>query len=157
MTLLLYLGVWQVFWWIFWGSIDLVILYEDNEFRPGPSSNSSQKYHWNLNSIATLNFSKIPLSKLYTTIHTYDIICVARTDISHDTSIDDDNLSMLGYELIKVDPTIKSKTKRYFLLMSVSKQCKLFKRCLNFNLIVNEKQGNITLIYCLPSQSSVEF
>ena len=57
---------------------------------------------------------------------------MARTDISYDTLIDDDNLSMLGYELIKVDPTIKSKTKRYFLLMSVSKQCKLFKRMLKF-------------------------
>ena len=128
----------------FLGKYDLVILFGDDEFSPGPRSNSS--HHWNLSSIATLNFSKIPLLKVHNAIHTYDIICLAKTYISHDILIDDDNLSMMGYELIKVGPTIKSKLFKSYL-----------KECLILNLSVNGKQCNITLIYCLPSQSSVEF
>ena len=87
----------------FLGKYDLVILFGDDEFSPGPRSNSS--HHWNLSSIATLNFSKIPLLKVHNAIHTYDIICLAKTYISHDILIDDDNLSMMGYELRLVQPS----------------------------------------------------
>ena len=40
---------------------------------------------------------------MYNAIHIYDIICLAETYISYDILFEDNSLSILGYELIKVN------------------------------------------------------
>ena len=61
----------------FSGKFDLLMLCEDIESNPGARPNSGQRFsicHWNLNSIAAHNFSKISLLRTCNKIHNYDII-----------------------------------------------------------------------------------
>ena len=56
----------------FSGNFDLLMLCGDIESNPGPRPNSGQSFsigHWNLNSIATHNYSKISLLRAYNAIH----------------------------------------------------------------------------------------
>ena len=62
------------------GKFDLLMLCRDIESNPVPSPNSGQSFsirHWNLNSIAAHNFSKVSLLKGYNGIHAYDTICLS--------------------------------------------------------------------------------
>ena len=66
MTHLFYFRLVTSFLAIFWGEFDLLMLCGDIESNRGPSSNYGQSFsicHWNLNSIAAHNFSKISLLK----------------------------------------------------------------------------------------------
>ena len=143
---------------------DLLKLCGDIESNPGPRPNSSQSFsicHWNLNSIAAHNFSKISLLKAYNAIHTFDIICLSETYLNHDTLSDNDNLKIPGYELIRVDHPSNQKQggiciyHKDFLPIKVT-NVSCLKKCLNFSLSVHGKQCNITLIYRSPGQSSEE-
>ena len=149
----------------FSGKFDLLMLCGDIESNPGPRPNSGQSFsicHWNLNSIAAHNFSKISLLRAYNAIHNYDIICLSETYLNHDTLSDSDNLKIPGYELIRVDHPSNQKRggiciyHKDFLPIKVN-NISCLKECLNFSLSVYGKQCNITLIYRSPSQSSEEF
>ena len=127
---------------------DLLILCGDIESNPGPRPNSGQSFsicHWNLNSIAAHNFSKISLLRAYNAIHNYDIIYLSETYLNHDTLSDSENLKILGYELIRVDHTSNQKRggtciyHKDFLPIKVSNTSCL-KECLNFSLSVYRKQ-----------------
>ena len=153
------------FWWKFLGKFDLLMLCGDIESNPGPRPNSGQSFsicHWNLNSIAAHNFSKISLLRAYNAIHNYDIIYLSETYLNHDTLSDSDNLKIPGYELIRVDHPSNQKRggiciyHKDFLPIKVN-NISCLKECLNFSLSVYGKQCNITLIYRSPSQSSEEF
>ena len=89
----------------FLGKFDLLMLCGDIKSNPGPRPNSCQSFsicHRNLNNIAAHNFSKISLLRAYNAIHSYDIMCLSKTYLNHNTS-DSDNLKITGYELIRVD------------------------------------------------------
>ena len=82
------------------------MLRGDIESNPVPRPNSGQSFsicHWNPDSIAAHNFSKISLLRAYNAIHHYDLICLSETDLNHDTLPNNDNLKIPGYELIRVD------------------------------------------------------
>ena len=81
--------------------IGFLMLCEDIESNPGPGRNSDQNVsicHWNLNSIATHNFSKNSLLKAYNALVTYDIMCLSGMYLNRDN-----NLRTLGYKLIRAD------------------------------------------------------
>ena len=68
MTHLFYYRLLTSFLANFSGKFDLLMLCGDIELNPGPRSNSSQSFsicHWNLNSIAPHNFSRISISMRY--------------------------------------------------------------------------------------------
>ena len=165
MTHLFYYRLLTSFLGNFSGKFDLLMLCGDIESNPGPRPNSGQSFsicHWNLNSIAAHNFSKISLLRAYNAIHNYDIICLSETYLNHDTLSDSDNLKIPGYELIRVDHPSNQKRggiciyHKDFLPIKVN-NISCLKECLNFSLSVYGKQCNITLIYRSPSQSSEEF
>lgn len=124
------------------------MLYENIKSNPSPRFNSSQifsTYHWNLGSIPVHNFSEISLLKVvYNAIHIYGIICLVETYTNQDTLFEDDNLSMLGYELSKVNHPSNQKQggifiyNKHFLPIKVN-DVDYLKECLNFNLSVNGK------------------
>ena len=90
----------------FSGKFDLLMLCGDIESNPGPRPNSGQSFsicHWNLNSIAAHNFSKISLLRAYNAIHNYNAICLSETYLNHGTLSENYNLKIPGYELIRVD------------------------------------------------------
>ena len=62
-----------------WHISILIYLSGDIEINPGPVTNYSQGFkicHWNLNSLPTDNFIKIPLLAAYAISHKIDIICL---------------------------------------------------------------------------------
>ena len=132
----------------FSGKFGFLMLYGDIESSPSPRPNSGQSFsicHWNLNSIAAHNFSKISLLRAYNAIHNYDITCLSETYSNHDIP---------GYEIIRVDHPTNQKRgcsciyHKDFLPKKVNNTSCL-KECLSFSLSVYGKQCNITLICCL--------
>ena len=70
--------------------------------NPGPITNDAQGLktcHWNLNSIATDNFVKIPLLEAYAITHNLDVVCLTETSL--DSSYSDDPRS--GYSLARAE------------------------------------------------------
>ena len=92
---------------------------------------------------------------MYNAIHTYDI-CLSKTFLNRDTLFNN-NLPKPGYKLIRADHPSNQKRgsiciyHKDFLPIKVN-NVNYLKECLNFNLSVNGKQTNITLIYHSPSQ-----
>ena len=96
-----------------WLHIHLVNLSGDVQKNPGPKSYSAQYLiicHWNLNSIAAHNFTKIARLKAYLSVHKMDIVCLSETFLDSSISIDDDNLQICGYSSVRADHP--SNTKR---------------------------------------------
>ena len=53
--------------------------HEDIELNPGPNKSKQDNlsiWHWNLNSIAVLNFFKLSQLKAYISIYKHDFICL---------------------------------------------------------------------------------
>ena len=63
-----------------------------------------------LNSISAHNYIKVSLLRAYISTHKFDVICISETYLDSDTSDDDDNLKIAGYNLIRADHP--SNTKR---------------------------------------------
>ena len=65
-----------------WHISILIYLSGDIETNPGPVTNYSQGFkicHWNLNSLPTDNFIKIPHLEAYAISHNIDIFCLSET------------------------------------------------------------------------------
>ena len=61
----------------------VLIICGDIELNPGPikdkTCNNFPMCHWNLNSIAEHDFSKLSLLEAFNAYHMYDIICLSET------------------------------------------------------------------------------
>ena len=129
MTHLFYFRLLTSFLANFSGKFNLLMLCKETESNPDPRPNCGQSFsicHWNLNSIAAHNFSKISLLKAYNALHTHDIICLSETYLKHDKLCDNDNLKMPGCELIRADHPSNQKRG------GICKQCKLFEGMFKF-------------------------
>ena len=90
----------------------ILILSNDIEVNLGPKLDFSQNFticYWNLNSIAAHNFSKINLLKAYLTIHKTDIVCLSGTYLDSSFLVNDENLVIQGYTLVRCDHPTNSK------------------------------------------------
>ena len=76
----------------------------DIELNPGPRKlkiNSFSICHWNLNSSAAYNFSKLTQLIAYNSIYKHDFISLSETYL--DSSIPDNVIDIEGYKLIRAD------------------------------------------------------
>ena len=76
----------------------------DIELNQGPRKlkiNSFSIFHWNLNSLAAHNFSKLTQLIAYNSIYKHDFICLSETYL--DSSIPDNLIDIEGYKLICAD------------------------------------------------------
>ena len=92
--------------YIIWCSYHLIVLSSDAETNPGPKPSSRQIFlicHWNLNSISAHNCSKISLLTAYNLVHRFEIICLSETYLNFETSIDNFDLDISGYDVFCVD------------------------------------------------------
>ena len=83
------------------------------ELNPGSPKNYHSYFsccHWNVNSLATDNYSKVVALKAYNSIYKYDFICIRETFLDSSFESDDKNLMLEGYDLIRFDNP--SNTKR---------------------------------------------
>ena len=149
-----------------WHISILIYLSGDIETNPGPVTNYSQGFkicHWNLNSIPTDNFVKIPHLEAYAITHYLDIICLSETFLDSSYPYDYPRLHLTGYSLLRADHPMNIKRggvctyyKEHFPLISKPKLTPL-DECLVCELKVGNKTCFITALYRSPSQSLEEF
>ena len=148
-----------------WLHIHFVNLSGDVEKNPGPKSYSAQYLticHWNLNSIAAHNFTKIALLKAYLLVHKMDIVCLSETFLDSSISIDDDNLQIPGYSSVRADHPSNTKRGGVLLYYKSFLPIKLIdvnylNECISFELRIGGKVCKLLTLYRSPSQNRYEF
>ena len=118
--------------------------------------------HWNLNSISAHDYSKLFLLKAYISLHKFDIICLSETCLDSTVPLDDDNLVISGYNLIRSDHPSNTKRggvclyyKNYLPLRVLN--ISYLKECLNFELKIGDKSCTFITLHRSPSQSQDDF
>ena len=92
----------------------LILKARDIKLNPGPPPKNPHSYfsccHWNINSLATDNYSKVLALKTCNSTYKYDFICISETFLDSSFESDDKDLMLDGYNLIRSDHP--SNTKR---------------------------------------------
>ena len=136
------------------------------KINPGPVTNYSQGFkicHWNLNSLPTDNFIKIPHLEAYAISHNIDIICLSETFLNTSYSNNDTRLHLHGYSLIRADhpKDLKRGGVCIYYKEHLPLICKLnltpLDECIVCELKIGNKKCFITVLYRSPSQSLEEF
>ena len=152
-------------WSLSWLYSLLMLLSADVELKPGPKCAFTRNIsicNWNLNSISAHNYIKFFLLKAYIAIHKFDIICLSETYLDSSTTSDDDNLAILGYNLIRSDHPSNNKGggvciyyKNFLPLHVLGIQ--YLHECINFELNIGGKICSFISLYRSPSQTQDEF
>ena len=108
------------------------------------------------------NYIKVLLLRAYTSTHKFDVICISETYLDSDTSDDDDNLKMAGYNLIWADHPSNTKRGGVCIYYKHSLAFRLLnihylRECMNFEISFGVKICNFILLYHSPSQLSDTF
>ena len=141
------------------------MLCRNGVLNPGPKPNSCENFsvfHWNLNSISAHNFSKVSLLNAYTSLHSFDIMCLSETYWDSSILSHDPNLEVQGYDLIRADHSSNVKRggvciycKNHLPLNLTNIDC--LHECLTIELNIKNKLCVLVALYRSPSQSHNEF
>ena len=143
----------------------------DIELNSGPKSNSYENFsvcHRNLNSIPDHNFSKVLILNAYTSLHSFEILCLSETYLDASILSHDPNLGVQGCDLIRAREMekneVEAKVKRGGVCISYKNHLplKLIKvnflhECLTIELNIKNKLCVVVALYRSPSQSHNEF
>ena len=148
-----------------WPCSLFVMLSVDVEVNPGPKKKDKDCLsicHWNLNSISGYDYSKLFLLNSYNSLHKFDIICLSETYLDSNTPLNDDNLEISGYTLVRSDHP--SNTKRGGVCLYYKNNLPLrvinigyLNECLTLELTIGDKICNFVVLYRSPSQSQDDF
>ena len=152
----------EYIWYDSW----ITILIGDTETNPGPkhsfSSQGRKICHWNLNSLSSHMRKKVFLLSAFISVPKLDITCLSETYLNSETSPDDDNLEIPGYNTIRKDHP--SNTTRWgvcfyykntlpFKLINI----KCLQECITSEIRIGRKCCKFICLYRSPSQTSDEF
>ena len=101
---ILYLSMIGIYLHHIWLSLTIIRLRGDIEENPGPKRNSNQSFsicHWNLNSITAHSYLKVSLLRAYISLHNFDVVCISDTYLESTTALDDENVHIAGYNLLR--------------------------------------------------------
>ena len=118
----------------------------DIELKPGSNKskdNTLSIRHWNLNSIAVHNFSKLSQLKAYISTYKHDLICLSETYL--DSSTTSNIIDIEGYKLVCSDHPDSIKRGRVYIYYKESLPVRVIDSPLPKKLIVS-------VIYRSPSQ-----
>ena len=128
----------------------------------GTISRNASQCHWNLNSISADNYTKLFLLKAHITVQKFDIICLSEIYRDSSSTSADDNLEVLGYNVIRSHHPSNNKHggvciyyKNFLPLGVLSIQ--YLQECINFELNIGGKISNLISIYRSPSQTQDKF
>ena len=117
--------------------------------------------HWNLNSISGYDYSKLFLLNSYNSLHKFDIIFFSETYLDSNTPLNDDNLEISGYTLVRSDHP--SNTNRGGVCLSYKSNLPLrginngyLNECLTLELTVGDTTCNFVVLYRSQSQNEFE-
>ena len=88
-----------------WAYSHHISLNGDIELNPGPRRDMNQFFsvcYWNLNSVASHNFSKLQFLIAYNCIHKFDIICFSEYYLNSEIFQSVSNLQIPGYNLARI-------------------------------------------------------
>ena len=165
LNLILYISILVLYANHFWLDEIVLKLSGDIEENPGPKPGSNQSFsicHRNLNIISAHNYIKVSLLRAYISTHKFDVICISETYLDSDTSDDDNNLKIVGYNLIRAYHPSNTKRGGVCIYYKHSLAFKLLnihylKECMNFKISFGGKICNFISLYRSPSQSSDTF
>ena len=85
-----------------------LLLCGDVELNPGPTKKRNSWFNfsirqWNLNSLTSHDFEKVNLLEAYNTPNKFDIICLSESFLDSSILIENNNLKINGYKMVKVD------------------------------------------------------
>ena len=89
----------------------ILLTHGDVETNPGPKKSHSyfSCCHLNVNSLIAHNELKVSLLEAYNIVHEYDFICISKTYFDSSVELDDDDLWINDYKLIRMDHTLNTK------------------------------------------------
>ena len=98
----------------------------------------------------------------YDTIYLYDVICVSETFLDSSVSLDDHNLSIQDYSLIRADHLDDVKRGGVCLYFKENLTLKeidnsFIAQCIVCEITLQNQKGYVVVTYRSPSQSSTEF
>ena len=145
--------------------IRLIKFCGDIELNPGPKPSSFKYFsicHWNLNSITSHDFLKVKLLTAYNVMHKFDIICISESYLNSDTSSNDNNLNIPGYNMSRADHPSGNRRGGVCIYYKESLPIKMLninylQECICFDLKIGSKLCTIVSLYRSPSQSANEF
>ena len=102
-------------------------------------------------------FSKVSLLRAYIFIHKFDVICISETFLNSDTTFNDDNLKIEGYNIALSDHPSNSKRGGVCIYYNQSLALKILdikylKECINFQILIANKLCNFISLYRSPSE-----
>ena len=137
----------------------------DIEPNPGPKSNCCENVsvcQWNLKSISTHDFSKVSLLNAYTSLYSFDIMCLSETYLDSSILSHDPSLEVQGYDLIRANHPSNVKKGRVCIYFKNHLPLKLtninfLHECLTIELNIKNKLCVLIALYRSSSQSHNEF
>ena len=91
----------------------LLVCSGDIEISTSPKSKNQISFcHWNLNSLAACNFTKVSLLQALSVPHDYDITCLLETFLDSSISNDDETINIKGYNPLWADHRSSKKERR---------------------------------------------
>ena len=141
------------------------MLSGDVEVNLGPKKKDKDCFsicHWNLNSIPAYNYSKLFLLNSYTLLHKSDNICLSETYLNSNTPLDDGNLEISGYMLVRSDHPSNTKRGGFCLYYKNNLPLRVvnisyLNVCLNLERKVGDKICSFIVLYRSTSQSQDQF
>ena len=138
-----------------------LVQHGDIELNPGPNNKfkSLTCCHWNVNSLTAHKMLKKSSIEAYNSIHDYDFICISETYLDSSVSLDDNDIAIEGYNIVRADhPSNHKKESHYKESLAVQFiNINFLNECLLCEVTFDNKKGYITVLYRSPSQSSSEF
>ena len=100
--------------------------------------------------------------RAYISLHNFDVVCISETYLDSTTALDDENLHIPGYNLLKADHASNSKRGGVCVYYKSSLALRLIdahylQECLIFETLIGGKSCNFISLYRSPSQSSDSF
>ena len=144
-----------------WLSFTIIRLSGDIEENPGPRCNSNQSFsvcHRNLNSITAHNYLEISLLRAIS-LHNFDVVCISETYLDSTTALNDGNLAITGYNLLRADHASNSKRGGVCVYYKSSLALRLIdvhylQEYLIFEILISGKSCNFVSLCRSPIQSS---
>ena len=94
-----------------------LLLCSDVELNPGPTKKHNSWFnfsicYWNLNSLTAHNFEKVNLLEAYNTVNKFDIICLSESFLDSSILMENNNLKIYVYKMVRADHPNNVKKRR---------------------------------------------
>ena len=159
-----FLITWSLLKYI-WHDSRITILSGDIETNPGPKQSFSSQglkiCNWNLDNLSLHMYRKVSLLSVFISVHKLDIICLSETYLNYETSPDDNNLEIPGYNIIRKNHP--SNIKRggvcvyYKTLPFKLINIKYLQECITFEVRIGRKYCKFICRHRSPSQTNDKF